>query len=88
MILGNVIGNVVSTRKDDRLVGTKLLVVRKLSEKLEPMAETLVAVDTVGAGVGEIVLMVSGSSARQALDNKESPIDLTIVGIVDTVEVV
>ncbi len=89
MYLGKVIGTVVSTSKDEKLVGFKLLLVQKLTEKLEPMPnQTEIAVDTVGAGVSEIVIVSKGSSARYALGNGEgTPVDATIVGIVDSVEV-
>ena len=87
MILAKVVGTVVATRKDERLVGNKLLLVQPLNAKEEPHGGQLVAVDTVDAGVGETVLIVSGSSARMAADLKESPVDAAIVGIVDTVEI-
>jgi ethanolamine utilization protein EutN len=67
-------------------VGTKLLIVEKLNEKLLPIGATEIAVDSVGAGTGEIVLVSKGSSARYVLGKKESPIDLAIVGIVDNVK--
>jgi len=86
MILARVIGTVVATRKDPRLEGTKLLVVRTLSPEGKPEAGYLVAVDTVGAGVSDRVLVVQGSSARMAPECKERPVDAAIVGIVDTVQ--
>ncbi|MCI2062337.1 MAG: EutN/CcmL family microcompartment protein [Eubacteriaceae bacterium] len=86
MFLGKVIGTVVSTRKDERLRGNKLLVVQKLNEKLLPSGESLIAVDTVDAGTGELVIFVSGSTARFA-SGDSAPVDATVVGIVDTVEV-
>lgn len=87
MILGRIIGTVVATRKDPRLEGRKLLLVRPI--KLDGTADSgyLVAVDTVGAGFRETVIVVSGSSARLAHGMKDNPIDAAIVGIVDTVEV-
>lgn len=88
MVLGKVIGTVVSTRKDEKLVGCKLLVVQLVDQKLNPLEETMVAVDTVGAGIGEDVLMVTGSAARQTMNDRLVPIDLTIVGIIDVVKVV
>lgn len=87
MYLGKVVGTVVSTTKDESLVGSKLLVVTKLNESLQPMETSEIAVDSVGAGVGEIVLVSKGSSARYVLNKPNSPIDSAIVGIVDTVEV-
>lgn len=87
MFLAKVIGNVVSTKKDERLVGSKLLIIKKINEHEETGEETLVAVDTVGAGNGEIVLVITGSGARLLEDNKVAPIDASIVGIVDYIEV-
>ena len=85
MILGKVIGTVVSTKKDERLVGFKLLVVQKYNIKLEPTDGFVVAVDTVGAGFNELCLIVSGSSARQTSKTDKKPVDAAIVGIVDDV---
>lgn len=85
MILARVAGTVVATRKDERLHGKKLLVCRPVTPAGEPEGNYLVAVDTVGAGFRETVLIVSGSSARMAAGFKESPIDASIVGIVDAV---
>lgn len=80
MIVGKVISTVVSTRKHDALVGSKFLVV----EVVKGMgAEHLVAVDTVGAGFGDHVLVTLGSSARKALFNEDAPVDGAIVGILD-----
>ncbi len=84
MILARVLGTVVATRKDERLEGRKLLVCRPVSPGGTPEGSYLVAVDTVGAGYLETVLIVSGSSARMA-GGKESPLDAAIVGIVDAV---
>lgn len=86
MQLGRVIGTVVATRKDARLEGYKLLVVRLQNADGRDESGYLVAVDTVGAGAGERVLVVQGSSARMARDSQDKPIDAAIVGIVDTVE--
>jgi len=86
MLLAKVVGTVVATRKDPRLVSHKLLVARPLEPRGKPDGNYLVAVDTVDAGVGETVLIVSGSSARMAAGMKDSPVDATIVGIVDSVE--
>jgi ethanolamine utilization protein EutN len=91
MKLGKVIGSVVATRKHDKLVGYKLLIVRQLKPDpqggLSPAhsgSEFIVAVDLVGAGPGELVLYASGSSARNAsTDSHDSPVDEAIVGIVD-----
>ena len=87
MFLAKVIGTLVSTKKDERLVGSKLLIIKKINEYEEPEEDTLVAVDTVGAGNGEIVLVITGSGARLLEDNEDTPIDTAIVGIVDYIEV-
>lgn len=86
MILARIIGTVVATRKDPRLVASKLLLVRPVDPKGNVDGGYLVAVDTVDAGVGERVLIVSGSSARMASGMKDCPVDAVIVGIVDSVE--
>ncbi len=85
MILGRVVGTVVATRKDDRLLSAKLLVVRPVSPDGQLEGAALVAIDTVDAGTGETVLVVSGSSARMADGLGQAPVDAAIVGIVDTV---
>lgn len=82
MLKGIVIDNIVSTRKQDSLVGSKFLEVR-LVENGKDTDKFIIAVDSVGAGIGETVLLTTGSSARLALSNKESPVDAVIVGIVD-----
>jgi ethanolamine utilization protein EutN len=87
MILAKVIGTVVATRKDERLLSTKLLVARPVDPSGKTDGGYLVAVDTVDAGFGETVLIVSGSSARMASGLKDCPVDAAIVGIVDNVEV-
>ncbi|QXT63272.1 MULTISPECIES: EutN/CcmL family microcompartment protein [Tessaracoccus] len=87
MYLAKVIGNVVSTSKDPRLVGFKLMLTRRLDESGALTGTPEVCVDTVGAGNGETVIVTKGSSARFAADRKEAPIDSTIVGIVDAVEI-
>ena len=86
MLLAKIVGTVVATRKDPRLVSSKLLVARPLDPRGKTDASYLVAVDTVAAGVGETVLIVSGSSARMAAGLKDCPVDAAIVGIVDSVE--
>ncbi|MCL4845095.1 MAG: EutN/CcmL family microcompartment protein [Acidobacteria bacterium] len=85
MLLTRVVGTVVATRKDEKLEGHKLLLVRPVDPGGEIDGGYLVAVDTVEAGVGETVLVVSGSSARMATGLKDRPVDAAIVGIVDTV---
>ncbi len=87
MILGRVVGTVVATRKDDRLLGAKLLLVRATDPHGKDEASHLVAVDTVDAGLHDKVLVVTGSSARMAAGLKDVPVDAAIIGVVDTVEV-
>jgi ethanolamine utilization protein EutN len=86
MILGRVVGTVVATRKDERLLGAKLLVVRTTDPHGKDEAGYMVAVDTVDAGNRDRVLVVTGSSARMAAGLKDSPVDAAIVGVVDSVE--
>jgi microcompartment protein CcmK/EutM len=85
MILARVVGTVVATRKDERLEGRKLLVCRPVTPAGVAEGAHVVAVDAVGAGYRETVLLVSGSSARMAT-GKDTPVDSAVVGIVDTVE--
>jgi ethanolamine utilization protein EutN len=93
MFLARVIGAVVATKKDELMLGHKLLLLRPLlvdesdPAKLRPGANTVVAVDRLGAGADEVVLFCQGSSARQASGMKSLPVDAVVVGIVDTVEV-
>lgn len=88
MILARIWGTVVATKKDPRLEGKKLLIVRLVDVEGQDEAGYLVALDTVGAGFREKVLIVQGSSARLAHGLKDCPVDAAIVGIVDTVSVV
>ena len=83
MQLGRVIGDVVATRKDENLVGIKLLIVQPLSADRTPAGRPLVAVDAVGAGVGEEVFFVRGKEASFPFYPVEPPVDAGIVGIVD-----
>jgi microcompartment protein CcmK/EutM len=87
MLLARVVGTVVATRKDPRLEGKKLLVVRHISPAGADEAGYVVAVDTVGAGYREKVITVAGSSARMAFGCKDCPVDAAIVGIIDNLEV-
>jgi microcompartment protein CcmK/EutM len=87
VILGRIVGTVVSTRKDSRLEGKKLLIVKPISPQGLDETGYLVAVDTVDAGFRETVLIVSGSSARMAAECKDRPVDAAIIGIVDTIHV-
>jgi microcompartment protein CcmK/EutM len=85
MILARVVGTVVATRKDPRLEGKKLLVLKLIAPDGKDEAGYVVSVDTVSAGVRETVLAVAGSSARMAEGCKDQPVDSAIVAIVDTV---
>ena len=87
MLLARIVGTVVATRKDPRLVSNKLLVVRPMDPRGKPEGHYLVAVDTVDAGVGETVLIVSGSSARMASGLKDCPVDAAVVGIIDEIDI-
>ena len=87
MLLGKVVGTVVATRKEPTLEGSTLLLVRGLDLDAKPTSTLVVAVDAVGAGVGEVVLYASGSSARQTEKTKDRPVDATIMAIVDQLEV-
>lgn len=87
MNIGKVIGTVVATRKDERLVGCKLLLTQPLNTNKKPLGEPLVAVDTVGAGIGEIVIYAKGSMARYAANKLDAPIDAAIIGIVDNIDI-
>jgi len=83
MHLARVIGDVVVTRKDENLTGLKLLIIQPLTPEREPAGRTLVAVDSVGAGVGEEVFFVRGKEASFPFYPVEPPVDAGIVGIVD-----
>lgn len=92
MILARVEGSVVATKKNPRMQGAKFLFVRPMivdtpgATDLKPAGSTLVATDSLGAGEGDIVLVVQGSSARLGASNDKTPVDAVIVGIVDTVD--
>jgi ethanolamine utilization protein EutN len=86
MLLAKIVGTVVATRKDPRLVSNKLMLARPVDPKGKTEGNYLVAIDTVDAGVGETVLIVSGSSARMAAGMKDTPVDAAIVGIIDSVD--
>lgn len=92
MILAKVEGALVATKKNEKMNGQKLLVVRPVTaegadaKELKTSSTTLVATDALGAGVGELVLVVQGSSARLAARDKDTPVDAVVIGIVDTVD--
>ncbi len=84
MIVGKVVGSIVATRKNDRLLGSKFLIVEKYPKTDDNSKdERLVAVDNVGAGIGELVLIATGSAARIGCGQEMAPIDAAIVGIID-----
>ncbi len=87
MFLGKVIGTVWSTKKDEKLVGAKFLIVRKLDLDLNEKSDFVVAVDSVGAGEGEVVLVATGSSSRQTHFTQDKPIDAVIMAIVDKLDI-
>jgi ethanolamine utilization protein EutN len=90
MFIAKVIGNVIATQKNEKFRGMKLLLIQpyiSIDRKLQVSGSSVVAVDSVGAGLGECVLFTQGSSARLTPTTKDSPVDAVIVGIIDTVEV-
>jgi len=86
MRIAKIIGTVVSTQKDERLRGKKLLIVKPINPDGTDAGGYVVAVDTVGAGFHERVLIVGGSSARMADGNKDCPVDMAIVGVIDSID--
>ena len=82
MMIGKVVGTVIATRKNHYLTGNKFLIVENM-EEINPQFSRTVAVDNVGAGVGDIVLVATGSAARVGCGNENAPVDALIVGIVD-----
>ncbi len=87
MLIAKVVGTTVSTIKDEKIIGRKLLIVRQTDENGEPFGKPYVAVDTVNAGVGDLVLTASGSSARQTALTKDRPVDAVIMAMIDSLEV-
>ena len=87
MLIVRVIGTTVSTIKDEKLQGKKLLVVQPTDEAGEAGGKPFVAIDTVGAGVGDLVLTASGSSARQTTITKDTPVDAVIMAVIDSLDV-
>jgi len=82
MLIGKVVGSVVSTRKCDNLVGNKFMIV-EIQGQMQYEAKQLIAIDKIGAGIGEFVLVATGSAARVGTGMAEAPIDAAIVGIID-----
>jgi ethanolamine utilization protein EutN len=88
VILGTVVGQVVCTQKDPSLLGKKILVVQPLRlDEMKSSGQPIVALDSIGAGEGEVVMVVGGSSARFASDFSKTTVDQSIVAIVDSVEI-
>jgi len=87
MLIAKVIGTTVSTIKDEKLSGRKLLIVRQTDETGAFVGKPYVAVDTVDAGVGDLVLTCAGSSARQTTITKDTPVDAVIMSVIDSLEV-
>ena len=87
MFLGKVIGTVWSTRKDENLIGAKFLIVRHLDLEMKEKDNFVVAVDSVGAGEGETVLVATGSSSRQTSFTQNKPVDAVIMAIVDKLDI-
>ncbi|HTX78690.1 MAG TPA: EutN/CcmL family microcompartment protein [Longilinea sp.] len=87
MLIAKVVGTAVSTIKDEKLVGRKLLIVRQADEHGAPNGKPFVAIDTVDAGIGDLVLTAAGSSARQTNITKDTPVDAVIMAMIDSLEV-
>lgn len=87
MLICRVVGNVVSTIKDEKLTGKKILIVREATTENELVGKPLAAIDTVDAGIGDLVLIAQGSSARQTTSTKDTPTDAVIMAIIDDLAV-
>ena len=87
MLIGEVVGTVVSTQKDEKLVGLKLQIVREVDDQNQPTGRYVVAVDAVGAGHGDLILYASGSSARQTVLTEGRPADAVIMAVIDSWDV-
>ena len=81
MLIGKIVGSVVSTRKNEKLIGSKFMIVESLAGTGD--GKRIVAVDNVGAGIGELVRVATGSAARIGCDQEKAPVDAAIVGIID-----
>lgn len=82
MLAGKVVGSIVSTRKNDKLIGNKFMIV-EIVNSMRAKEQQLIAVDNIGAGIGEYVLVAQGSAARIGCDMQDAPVDAAIVGIID-----
>lgn len=87
MLIARVVGTVVSTIKDEKLVGRKILIVREATTENEVVGKPIAAIDTVDAGIGDLVLIAQGSSARQTQVTRETPTDAVIMAIIDELAV-
>ena len=87
MLIARVVGSTVSTIKDEKLIGRKLLVLRQTDERGTPAGKPYVAIDTLDAGIGDLVLTCSGSSARQTNITKDTPVDAVVMAVIDSLEV-
>jgi len=87
MLLGKIIGTVVATKKEPELEGMRMMLVRELDPDMAPTGKIVVAVDVVGAGLDEVILFASGSSARQTTMTTNRPVDHVIMAVVDSVEI-
>jgi ethanolamine utilization protein EutN len=87
LIIGEVVGTVVATRKEERLSGLKFQIVKIKDMDLKPTGQFVIVADAVGAGKGETVLVAQGSSARLTDKTRDNPIDAVIIGIIDTIEI-
>jgi len=86
LLIGRVIGTVVATRKDEKLIGSKLMITQPLDLELNPKGDPIIAVDTVGAGIGELVVYTTGTAGRIAARKLDAPIDAAIIGIIDEMD--
>lgn len=87
MHIGKIIGNVVATRKDETLTGSKLMITQPLDIDLRPNGDPVIMVDTVGAGIGEVIMYTTGTASRNAAQKPNAAIDAAIIGIIDYVDV-
>jgi len=87
MLIAKVIGTTIATIKDEKLVGRKLLILRQTDEHGTPAGKPYVAVDTLDAGIGDLVLTCSGSSARQTNITKDTPVDAVVMAVIDSLDV-
>ena len=87
MLIAKVIGSAVATIKDEKLIGSKMLIVREADVYGEPIGKPLIAIDAVNAGTGDLVLIAGGSSARQTYETKDRPVDAVIMAVLDSLDV-